>query len=485
MSKKRYDNMYAVLKKNIKICGLVLLLCLILVIGCAVGPNFKPIEATLPSTWAGPAPKSDTGTEKEIAGWWAAFNDPILVSLVKRATDSNLDVKQAEARIRQARAARGVSISGFGPVINAVSSYRRSHSPQSTAGSDGITSNQYQAGFDAAWELDIFGGVRRSVEAADADLQAAVEGRRDVLVTLAAEVAVNYIDLRAYQQRLIIARNNLAAQNHTAELTHKRVSAGFASSLDAANADAQAATTAAQIPLLEASTEQAIYSLSLLIGREPAALLTELRDLSEIPAASPSVPVGVPSDLLRRRPDIRRAEAQIHAATARIGVATADLFPKFSISGSVGFQNDEFNSWMDRVNRFWSFGPSVSWQIFNTGKTISNIELQKALQEQSAITYKQTILTALQEVDNSLIASAKEEERKKAFSDAVTANKKAVDLAKQLYIHGQTDFLNVLLAQRSFYASEDALAQSTRTVSTNLVALYKALGGGWETTIVE
>ncbi|MBU4011417.1 MAG: TolC family protein, partial [Proteobacteria bacterium] len=232
-------------------------------------------------------------------------------------------------------------------------------------------------------------------------------------------------------------------------------------------------------------TEQAIYSLSLLIGREPVALLTELRDLSEIPAASPSVPVGVPSDLLRRRPDIRRAEAQIHAATARIGVATADLFPKFSISGSVGFQNDEFNSWMDRVNRFWSFGPSVSWQIFNTGKTISNIELQKALQEQSAITYKQTILTALQEVDNSLIASAKEEERKKAFSDAVTANKKAVDLAKQLYIHGQTDFLNVLLAQRSFYASEDALAQSTRTVSTNLVALYKALGGGWETTIVE
>ncbi|MFH2045521.1 MAG: efflux transporter outer membrane subunit [Pseudomonadota bacterium] len=454
---------------------------MISITGCAVGPNYKPIETTLPATWAGPAPKTDNMPQNKIVSWWNSFNDPVLVSLVERAIESNLDVKQAQARIRQARAARGVSGAGFGPVLNAVSSYRRSHSPQSAAANDGITSSQYQAGFDSAWELDIFGGVRRSVEAADADLQAAVEGRRDVLVTLAAEVAVNYIDLRALQQRLIIARNNLAAQQHTAALTHKRLSAGFASSLDAANADAQVATTSAQIPQLEASVEQAKYSLSLLIGRDPSALLTELNTSSNIPAASsPDVPVGVPSDLLRRRPDIRRAEAQIHAATARIGVATADLFPKFTISGSVGFQNDEFKSWIDRVNRFWSFGPSVSWQIFNTGKTISNIELQKALQEQSAILYKQTILTALQEVDNALIASAKEDERKKALYDAVTANKKAVDLAKQLYIHGQSNFLDVLLAQRSLYASEDSLIQSTRTVSINLVALYKALGGGWE-----
>lgn len=466
-------------KIAINIC-IVLLFILSCITGCAVGPNYKLIETKLPATWAGPAPKTYTMPEKEIACWWSAFNDTLLSSIVERAIEANLDVKQAEARIRQARAARGVSISGFGPVLNAVSSYRRSHSPQSAAANDGITSNQYQAGFDAAWELDIFGGVRRSVEAADADLQAAVEGRRDVLVTLAAEVAVNYIDLRAFQQRLIIARNNLAAQQHTAELTNKRLSAGFASSLDAANADAQVATTSAQIPQLEASIEQAKYSLSLLIGREPSALREELNTFSDIPAALPDVPVGVPSDLLRRRADIRRAEAQIHAATARIGVATADLFPKFTISGSVGFQNDEFKSWMDKVNRFWSFGPSVSWQIFNTGKTISNIELQKALEEQSAISYKQTILTALQEVDNALIASAKEEERKKALFNAVTANKKAVDLAEKLYTYGQTDFLNVLLAQRSLYASEDALIQSSRTVSINLVALYKALGGGWE-----
>jgi NodT family efflux transporter outer membrane factor (OMF) lipoprotein len=208
--------------------------------------------------------------------------------------------------------------------------------------------------------------------------------------------------------------------------------------------------------------------------------LTELSAQAPIPSALPSVPAGVPSELLRRRPDIRGAEAQIHAATARIGVATADLFPKFTLTGSAGYQNNDFNSWMNWVNRFWSFGPSVNWRIFDTGKTLSNIELNKALQEQSFIYYRQTVLTALQEVDNALIASTKERDHCQALSDAVAANRRAVSLATQLYTHGQTDFLQVLLAQRSLFVSEDALVQSTRTVSTNIVALYKALGGGWE-----
>jgi NodT family efflux transporter outer membrane factor (OMF) lipoprotein len=299
-------------------------------------------------------------------------------------------------------------------------------------------------------------------------------------VTLAAETAVNYISLRGYQQQIIIARNNLTAQQHNAGLTRKKYQAGLSSALDTVNADALAAGTAAQIPLLESSAQQAIYSLSLLIAREPGALLPELRELSPIPAAPPSVPVGVPSELLRRRPDIRSAEARIHAATARIGVATADLFPKFTLSGASGFQGNDSNSWLNRSNWFWSYGPSVDWQIFNTGKTLSNIELSKALQEQSFISYQQTVLAALQEVDNALIASAKEREHYQALSTAVAANRKAVFLATELYRHGQSDYLNVLIAQRSLYTSEDALVQSTRTVSTNLVALYKALGGGWE-----
>jgi NodT family efflux transporter outer membrane factor (OMF) lipoprotein len=232
--------------------------------------------------------------------------------------------------------------------------------------------------------------------------------------------------------------------------------------------------------VLESLAQQAIYSLSLLVAREPGALLQELSTPAPIPAAPPSVPAGVPSELLRRRPDIRGAEAQIHAATARIGVATADLFPKFTLSGSAGYQNNDFNSWLNWANRFWSFGPSVNWQIFDTGRTLSNIELTKALQEQSFISYQQTVLTALQEVDSALISSVKERDHYQALSDAVAANRKSVSLATQLYKYGQTDFLQVLLAQRSLYASEDALVQSTRTVSTNIVALYKALGGGWE-----
>ena len=300
-----------------------------------------------------------------------------------------------------------------------------------------------------------------------------------MLVTLAGEVALNYVDLRGFQQRIAIARKNLEAQQHTAKVTRERFEGGFVGALDVANADAQAATTASQIPLLEASARQTIHSLGILLGNEPAALVPELSAAGEIPAAPPDVPLGVPSDLLRRRPDIRRAEAQIHAATARIGVATADLFPKVTLSGSTGFQGGQFDSWLDWTNRFLSVGPSVDWQVFNAGRVRYNIELQRALEEQSLLTYRQTVLTALQDVENALIASTKEQEHRKALLDAVTANRKAVDLATQLYVQGLTDFLNVLNAQRSLYASEDALVQSTQTVSTDLVALYKALGGGW------
>jgi NodT family efflux transporter outer membrane factor (OMF) lipoprotein len=247
-----------------------------------------------------------------------------------------------------------------------------------------------------------------------------------------------------------------------------------------ANAEAQVAITAAQIPLLESSLQQTFYSIAILLGREPGALLHDLSLDTGIPAAPPSVPLGVPSDLIRRRPDIRKAEAQIHAATARIGVATADLFPRVNILGSGGFQAPDTGTWFDSVSRFWSFGPSIRWPVFDMGRIRANIERNKALEEQSLLVYRRTILFALQEVENVLIASAKEQEHRKALVDAVVANQKAVRLATILYTEGQTDFLNVLQAQRSLLLSEDALVQSSRNVSTNLVALYKALGGGWE-----
>jgi len=461
---------------------LALLVSSALLAGCMVGPNFVKPGAHVPAGWAGPAPSAATSqpatqpalAEKDLAQWWTAFGDATLTSLVTRAVESNLDLRLAEARIRQARAARGVARSGLGPTLSGSSSYTRGQKGRAP-----IT-NQYQAGFDAGWELDIFGGQRRNVEAAEADLSFALEDSHDVLVTLSAEVASNYVALRAYQQRLVIARRNLQTQQQSAEITRKRLAGGFISSLDVANADAQVASTAAQIPLLEMAAQQTIYSLGVLLDREPGALAEQLSGADAIPASKLNVPLGVPSDLLRRRPDIRRAEADMHAATARIGVAVADLYPHVTISGSLGFNANYLRNWFNPMSRFWSFGPGVTWDLFNTGRNLATIDIQKALTDQTVLAYRKTVLTAMQEVENALIASAKEQERRKALVDGVAANRKAVELSTKLYSQGETEFLNVLIAQRSLYATEDALADSERAMSTDLIALYKALGGGWK-----
>lgn len=455
------------------------LLCLSVFIltGCMVGPNFKSPQTSVPPSWVG-INGQKTGPA-DLVRWWTQFNDPNLTSLIDRAMASNLDLKQAESRLRQARAARKVAFAGLWPTVDATGSYARSQ----RAGSATISPTRadlWQSGLDAVWELDIFGGVRRNVEAADADIQAAFEDQRDVLVTIAGEVALNYVELRGFQQEIVIAKNNLDAQRHTAELTRQRFTSGLVSALDVANADAQVGTTLSQIPAFETSAQQTIYTLSILLGLEPTALLEELSPFSTIPVTPPALPAELPSDLLRRRPDIRRAEARIHAATARIGVATADLFPKFSLTGSAGYQSNALDHLMMSNNSFWSLGPSFDWQIFNAGSVSANIEVQKALTEQARLTYQQTVLTALQDVENALIAYSKEQQSNKALDDTVVANRKAVDLSTQLYTQGQTEFLNVLDAQRRLYASQDAFVQSTRNLSADLVALYKSLGGGWE-----
>lgn len=465
-----------------------------MVVGCAVGPDYRRPVTKVPENWNAQevvtaAQPSKTTTEPvELLEWWNAFNDPTLGSLVEMAIRSNLDLRQAEARIRQARAARGVAGAALWPEVDASGIYKKSQSSSATVTTGGPAlatagglRELFQVGLDASWELDIFGGTRRNIEAATADLRAAVEARRDVLVTLVGEVGTNYISLRGFQQQIAIARRNLEAQRRTAEITHRRFEAGFVSALDTANADAQVATTEAQIPVLESSARAAIYSIGVLLGQQPAALEKDLIKVSPIPPTPPEVPVGLPSELVRRRPDIRRAEAQLHAATARIGVATADLFPKFSLTGSFGFSSNDLTKLGNLANnKFWSFGPSVTWPIFAGGRIRWNIKLQDALQEQALAAYEKTVLTALKDVETALVAYAKEQEHRKALTEAVVNNRKAVDLAMKLYIYGKTDFLNVLTAQRSLYTSEDALVQSIRTVGTNLIALYKALGGGWE-----
>ncbi len=459
-------------------------LCL-LAVGCLVGPDYKPPQAQVPDQWAAQnKAKAAALQDADLAQWWTIFHDPVLVSLETRALKANLDLKVAQARLRQARAARGVAAGGLGPELDATGSYQRSRSSENTTKTStsqaGQVYNLYQAGFDASWEVDIFGGLRRNLEAADADLAAAEQARRQVMVSLTAEVARNYLELRTLQQRIAIAKVNLAAQRHTARLTRQRQAAGFVSGLDAANAEAQAATTAARIPPLEASARQTIHALGVLLGQPPAALLAELGPAGAIPGAPPTVPAGLPSDLLRRRPDIRQAEAQLHAATARVGVATADLFPRFMLSGSAGYQSTSFDSWLDWGSRFWSIGPSISWPIFASGRIKANIELKEAHAEESLLAYRQTVLNSLREVEDALVASTSEQDHRRELAAAVTANQKALELSNLLYAEGQVEFLNVLQAQGALFTTQDALVSSNGAMGTNLIALYKALGGGWQ-----
>ena len=474
--------------------SLSLALFLLAAAGCAVGPDYRKPETKVPETWNGQEvvsaaqPSKTAPNPVELVDWWRAFKDPSLSSLVEMAIRANLDLRLAEARIRQARAALGVAGGAFYPEVDASALYQRSQGSSEPGAGGAIATagglrELFQVGLDASWEMDIFGGIRRNIEAAGADLKAAVEDRRDVLITLVGDVGSNYINLRGFQQQIDIARKNLEAQKHNADIIQKRHDAGFAGGLDVANARAQVATTEATIPIFESSARAAIYNLGVLLGREPAALEKDLIKEGPIPPTPPEVPVGLPSDLLRRRPDIRRAEAQLHAATARIGVATADLFPKFSLTGSFGFSSNDLTKLGNMANsKFWSFGPSVTWPIFAGGSIWWNVKVQDALAEQALLTYKKTVLTALQDVETALVAYAKQQETRKSLSEAVVQNRKAVELSMILYLAGKSDFLNVIIAQRALFTTEDALAQSIRTVDTNLIALYKALGGGWEQT---
>jgi len=452
---------------------------------CMVGPDYHLPQPEVPKEWIGVAkttterPSVAIATAAELTAWWKQFRDPTLNSLVEEAVKANLDLRIAEVRLRQARAVRGIAIGGLWPSVTASGTYQRLH----PAGATSENSDLYQAGFDALWELDLFGGQRRAVESANANIQAAVAGIRDVQVSLIAEVALNYIQLRGFQQQIVIARNNLKAQRHVAEITQKRLNVGFASALDVANADSDVATTESQIPVFEAAERQSIYALSVLLTKLPADLIEQLSPAGPLPTIPPQIPVGLPSDLLRRRPDVQVSEAQLHAATAQIGIAVAELFPSFSLTGTMTWNSNLLRTWWNETSRSSSFGPAVTWPIFQGGALTSNIHVQEALRDQAFIAYQKTVLAAFQDVENALIAFDKEQQHSKWLQGAVDNNRRAVDLSLQLYTEGQIDFLNVLIAQRSLYSSEDALVQSKRSIATDLIALYKALGGGWKSEL--
>lgn len=466
-------------KANWLTSAVVLTAAAALMSGCVVGPNYTPPKQEMPPRYAEAGPGA-----AQVAQWWQNFQDPQLDSLVQRSVKSNLDLRAAAARLAQARAQYGVTTAGNFPQVNTTGQYqRRRASSLGIAGASGAETDLWFGGFDASWELDVFGGLRRSIEAATYDIQAAQEDQRNVLVTVTAEVAQNYIEYRGFQRQIAIAAENIASQRETLGVTRKKFEAGLkdATELDVARAQALVETTEAQLPALDQGAKQAAHRIAILLGEEPGALLAELNQTKPIPGAEiPEVPVGLPSELLRRRPDIRRAERQLAASTARIGVATADLFPRFSLTGSLGLQSSNFNSLFNYGSRFWSIGPSVSWPLFDAGRIRSNIRVQNALQEQALVNYQQTILNSLGEVEDALVAYQREQVRRRSLAAAVESNKRAVALAQQRYNAGLTDFLTVLDAQRQLYSAQDQLVQSDRTVSTNLVALYKALGGGWE-----
>jgi NodT family efflux transporter outer membrane factor (OMF) lipoprotein len=480
---------------------------------CTVGPDFTPPQAATPAAWVAKEPKDGKVDSKvtvespDTIAWWDSFNDPELTSLIKRAHDSNPDLQQAALHIDEARAQlRSVDARNF-PTVNEGSSYARTRlSPNGAldvfggggggqtaaqAASGGLPSNAvpksfsnippfdlFQTGFDASWEIDLFGHIRRQVESAEAQEQGIEEERHDVMISVYAEIARSYISLRGVQRLIAITNDNLRAQQDAYNLTHAQAQGGETSNLDVESASAEVATTAAQLPALEDQETRLINGLSLLLQLEPGALEQELGTAKPLPANPKFVSIGLPSDLAKRRPDIRRAVAQLHAATANIGVATAELYPKLTLSGSIGLQAIRFGKLSDWSSKFYNFGPSLSIPVFN-GVTYANIAVQEVRQKEAALSYKMTVLSALHDVENSVSSYGAEQVRLHALERAAEANQHSLSLARQRYQAGLSSFLDVLDAERRLYASQTEVARSSVTIGTNLIAVYKALGGGW------
>ena len=458
--------------------------CLLFLYGCQVGPDYVRPETEMPDQWHEQAVYGVEDGSANLQMWWAVFNDPVLENLIRRAQTENLNLQIAYARIMESRALLGVAAGRYWPTVDAVGSYERSRPSENglLAGSQGTgvdQSNLHTLGFDSSWEIDVFGRINRSVESAQASLEASVEDYRDVLVSLYSEIAQNYIDLRSIQARIQYAENNIKLQQETLELTQNRRKAELIPELDVQQAALILASTESTVPILRERQAFAIHRLSVLLGQRPAQLYEELTNNAEIPSVPQEVAVGLPADLLRQRPDIRRAERTLAAQTADIGVSTADLYPVFSLSGTFALQAQQMKDVGNSGSRTWGFGPSFRWNLFDGDRIRSNIKAQEAQAEQAMIDYEQTVLLALEEVENAMVAFTQERQRLEALERSVMAAQKSVELVKELYDIGLTDFQNVLDMQRALTAQQDQFAESQGQVANNLVRIYTSLGGGW------
>ena len=455
--------------------------------GCiTVGPDYEEPAATVPDAWYTAATAGIEEGEASLQTWWAVFGDPVLNDLIARATVSNLDLEAAVYRLQEARALRGVVASQRKP--NVVLDGSASRSEPSDLGMLGDlvpegesldAQNLFDLSAVAGWEIDLWGRIRRSVESADAAIEVSLEDYRDVLVSLYSEVAANYIQVRTFQERIALAHANVEAQQETVGLTRDRFRTGLVSALDVAQAESNLANTEALIPQLEIELEIAANRLAVLLGETPGMLHDELLPPTDVPADPGTLATTLPAELLRQRPDIRRAERALASQNAQIGVATAALYPTFSLSGLIGLQATSFDDLGSGDALTWSVGLPIQWNLFTGGRVRSQIEVEEARTRQAYVTYEKTVLFALEEVQNSMVAYGRERARRDKLATSVGATQRSLDLVLTQYRAGLTNFQNVLDTQRSLLNRQDEYAASKGLVLADLIAVYRSLGGGW------
>lgn len=454
--------------------GLVALLA-----GCSVGPDYTaPPSVATPQQWTAPATAKPKAPD--LARWWERLGDPVLDKLIAEAVEGNLDVATAEANVRAARASYKQAGGALWPSLQGSGGFTRTRTAPAQSKGTSATGNLYQAGFDAAWEIDLFGANRRATEAAGYGIDAAEENLQAALLTLIGDVATNYADARGYQKRIELAQRIAESQRETAKLTRAKFSVGTGSALDAAKADAEVASTEASIPVLEAARAAAVNRLGILLGREPGAVAALMNQSAELPTLTQDPPREAPAQVLSNRPDVRAAERSLAQYTAKIGAAEAARYPSISLTGSIATYGTQFGDLGKHSSLGWSFGPSITVPIFQGGALEAAVELAQAERDQYFLAYRSAVLTALEDVENASVNLNQERIRRERLATQVTHSREAARLSRLLYDNGSSAFLDVLDADRTLYSAEQSLLESEVSVITDYVALAKALGGGWD-----
>ena len=457
---------------------IIVFCCLLALTGCsAVGPEYTSPKIEMADQWHNAA-REEMRADLSLGQWWTSLNDAVLSSLIADALENNPDVLVARSRVLQARMERIVTRSLSYPSLNSSAAGSRSSTKSGDTG--GTESDAFSVGFDASWEIDLFGGVRRAVEASQADYEASIEEMRDTLVSLVAEVAKGYVDVRAYQLRLEVAREQIASQEETLSLLVALSDAGRGDELAISQARYTLESARASLPDLDSAREQSMNSLAILTGKAAGSLRDALQTAQPIPQVDTALAIGIPADILRRRPDIRKAERELAAETARVGKAEAALYPSLSLKGSIGLESVDLGELVSAPRKGWSIGPTLSWPVFDAGALRNQVRIQAEQQNQALFNYRAAILTATGEVENALIAYAKEQEKQRHLQKALREAERAKEFAEMQYAAGVTDFSDVLEAQRSILSFRDQLTQSSVQIVTNVISLYKALGGGWQ-----